>query len=111
MVTTVAMVGQASAQFHQVVAPYAAFLFSCPLAIYQVGLVQKATVRECLVMVPIAALIVFALALATNNSIAPTPGNALLKQELEHVKEQLQLRNKDLDNAKELINEFRRNFG
>ncbi len=111
MVTTVILVGQAFAQFNQAVAPYAAFLFSCLLAIYQVGLVQKATMRECLITVPIAAVILFALALGSNNSIAPTPENTSLKKELELVKEQLELRTKELENARQLSNELRRNLG
>ncbi|MCO5762112.1 MAG: hypothetical protein NHG36_11460, partial [Chromatiaceae bacterium] len=78
MVTSVILVGQAFARFDQAIAPYAALLFSCLLAVYQVKLVQQATVRECLILVPIAALILFALALGSNNSIAPTPENALL---------------------------------
>jgi len=106
MVTSVILVGQAFSQFSQAIAPFVAFLFSCLLAIYQVWLVQKATARQCLIIVPIAALILFALSLGSNNSIAPAPDNSILNRELTSIKEQLQLRDKELESARQLINEL-----
>lgn len=108
MVTSVILVGQAFARFSEVLAPFAAFIFSFLLAIYQVWLVQKANIRQCCVIVPIAGLILFALALGSNNSIAPTPEGSHLKKELSTVREQLQLRNKELANAQQLIEQLRR---
>jgi hypothetical protein len=109
MVTSVILVGQAFAQFNQTMAPYVAFLFCCLLAVYQVWLVQKATARQCVVIVPIAALILFALALGSNNSLAPA-ADSTLKNELAAVKEQLQFRDRELENARQLISQLRQNL-
>ncbi len=107
MVTIVILVGQAFARYNQEVVPYVAFLFSLLLATYQLRLVQKATVQQCVITVPIAAAILFSLALGGNNSIDQssemTSDNSSLKAELLNVKEQLKLRDQDLRNAKEAM--------
>lgn len=108
MVTSVILVGQAFARFSDVLAPFAAFIFSFLLAIYQVWLVQKANARQCCVIVPIAGLILFALALGSNNSIAPRPENSLLQKELLATKNRLELTKKELANANALIGQLRK---
>jgi hypothetical protein len=102
MVTSVILVGQSAAQFDQAISPYVAFLFSCLLAVYQVVLVQKIKGRNSFIIAPIVAIILFALALGGNNSLGPATENADFKNELERVKEQLQFRTKELENAQQL---------
>jgi hypothetical protein len=107
MVTSVILVGQSAAQFNQAISPYVAFLFSCLLAVYQVVLVQKIKGRDSFIIAPIVAIILFALALGGNNSLGPATENAALKNELERVKEQLQFRTKELENAQQLSSRLR----
>jgi len=47
-----------------------AIIVSCLLAIYQIRLVQKAAIGECVILVPIVAAIMFSMSLGTNNLVA-----------------------------------------
>ncbi|MGH8583612.1 MAG: hypothetical protein ACREWG_12680 [Gammaproteobacteria bacterium] len=109
MATSIVLVGQAFAQFDSSWALYAALAFSLLVAVYQVRLVQRASLQECIIIVPIAAAILFALALGSNNSIAPSHGNRTAQQELEVVQEALKLRSRELESSRRLIETLRGN--
>lgn len=107
MVTSVILVGQAFARFNETAALFVALLFSCLLAVYQVKLVQKACAKDCYILVPIASLIIFALALGGNNSLKPAYDNTASNQELEGVKKELALKTAELENTKQLLNQLK----
>lgn len=113
MVTTITLVGQAftNLDIHYAVAPLAAFTFAALLAVYQVSIVQKAPRQSCYILVPIATLILFALAYAGNNSLAPDPETAALQDELDLARQELQLKEKNLASSNALIAQFQQTLG
>lgn len=108
MVTTIALVGQAfsNLNIHDAAAPLAAFIFAALLAVYQVSIIQKAPRNSSYILVPIATLVLFALAFAGNNSLAPDPDTEPLKKQLSLTQEELKVNEEKLANANELISQF-----
>lgn len=108
MVTSIVLVAQAFGQLgiHPAAAPLAAFVFAALLAVYQVSILQKAPRKDCYVLVPIATLILFALAWGGTNSLAPDRERKALENELALVKEELAVQTELVRNANSFIDTF-----
>ena len=105
MVTSIVLVAQAFGQLgiHPAAAPLAAFVFATLLAVYQVSILQKTPRKDCYVVVPIAALILFALAWGGTNSLAPDREQEALENKLALTKEELAVQTKLVENANAFI--------